>query len=99
MYQRSNTLENNAFGDRRVNGERRESGDRRANNERRYDFRDGSGLGLKPKTIKIWIRSITRTRLGVDRRKGDRRRGIDRRQTVHFHALLTRDEISDLLSL
>ncbi|TKB06811.1 hypothetical protein [Desulforhopalus sp. IMCC35007] len=56
-------------------------------------------LGLRPKTIKIWIRSITHTRLGVDRRKGDRRRGMDQRQTVRFHALLTRDEISDLLSM
>ena len=94
-----NTLEDKDFIERRVGGERRRPGGRRSNNERRHDFRDGSTSEFRPKTIKVWLRSKTRTRLGVDRRKGDRRSGLDRRQSAQFHALLTQEEISDLLSL
>lgn len=85
--------------ERRVNGERRNGGDRRMNFERRYDFRDKSCPERRPKTIKVWLRSVTHSRLGVDRRKGDRRSGIERRQFVQLHGLLSQDEISDLLSL
>lgn len=99
MGRKPNTLGNIDFVERRVNGERRQQRDRRTNNERRHDFRDGSGPGRKPKTIKVWLRSMTNARLGVDRRKGERRSGLDRRQTAQIHALLTQDEISDLLSL
>lgn len=80
--------------ERRKNMDRRENNERRSSEERRHDFRDGSN-GPK-KTIKIWLRSITKARLGVDRRKEERRNGIDRRQP-HLQPLLTPEEIKDLL--
>ena len=82
------------FEERRKNGDRRESKERRSSEERRHDFRDGSN-GPK-RTIKIWLRSITKARLGVDRRKEERRNLSDRRQP-HLQPLLTPEEIKDLL--
>lgn len=82
--------------DRRINRERRLNGDRRSATERRHDFRDGSHG--KRKTIRVWIRSVTKARLGVDRRKGERRSKYDRRQQ-NTHAVLSKDELRDLLSL
>lgn len=73
---------------------RRILADRRVNPERRHDSRDGK---KKPKTLRTWIRSKTKARLGVDRRKAQRRSGLDRRQRNLF-TLLTQDEIRDLLS-
>ncbi len=66
---------------------RRILADRRVNPERRHDSRDGM---KKPKTLRSWIRSKTKARLGVDRRKAQRRSGLDRRQRNLF-TLLTQD--------
>jgi len=82
--------------DRRINGERRINSDRRSASERRHDFRDGSEG--KRKTIRVWLRSVTKARLGVDRRKEERRGTYDRRQQ-NMHSVLTKDELRDLLSL
>lgn len=84
------------FVERRQGRDRRTGGDRRVATERRHDFREG--FGGKKKNIRIWFRSITNARLGVDRRKGERRQITDRRQRK-TNALLTKEEISDLLSL
>jgi hypothetical protein len=98
MSRKPNILGSEDFVERRVNGERRNNRDRRISPERRFDFRDGSGPGRRPKTIKVWFRSLTNARLGVDRRKGERRNGMDRRQSQP-QVLLTQDELNDLLSL
>lgn len=81
--------------DRRKNGERRVLADRRVNPERRHDSRDGTTP--KRKSLRTWIRSKTNARLGVDRRKGQRRSGLDRRKK-NLYSLLTQDEVKDLLS-
>ena len=83
--------------ERRVNtSDRRKPEDRRAQDERRLDSRLANVK--QRRTIKVWLRSIIRSRLGVDRRKKeDRRFRIDRRQQS-LRSILTREEISDLLS-
>lgn len=83
--------------ERRKNGDRRKTGDRRSHTERRHDFRDGSNQGQRM-SLRVWLRSKAKSRLGVDRRKGERRSMSDRRQQKP-HVLLSREEISDLLSL
>jgi hypothetical protein len=76
--------------------DRRQSPERRANAERRCDSR--LAPVKHPKTLKTWIRSLTNSRLGVDRRKrGDRRTHSDRRQQ-RLESILTQEEINDLLS-
>ena len=76
--------------------DRRKSSDRRSNEERRSDNR--LAPVKQPKSLKAWIRSLTNSRLGVDRRKKvDRRFATDRRQ-LRFESLLTQEEIADLLS-
>ncbi|MBM9604083.1 hypothetical protein [Desulfopila inferna] len=82
------------FVERRKNRERRQNSDRRCSEERRHDFRNDS-KGRR-KSLRGWLRSITNARLGVDRRKGERRSNLDRRQQ-NLQSLLTQDEISDLL--
>jgi len=84
------------FVERRKGGNRRMGGDRRAALERRHDSRNG--LSGRKKNIRIWLRSLTNARLGVDRRKGERRQITDRRER-RANALLTKEEIADLLSL
>lgn len=83
------------FEDRRKNGERRVLADRRAQVERRIDTRNSAEK--KKRSLRTWFRSLTNARLGVDRRKGDRRSGFDRRQK-NLHSLLSQNEIQDLLS-
>ncbi len=83
--------------ERRKNRDRRKSGDRRSHTERRHDFRDVSSQEQRM-SLSVWLRSKIKSRLGVDRRKGDRRKSFDRRQQKP-HVLLSREEISDLLSL
>jgi len=74
---------------------RRKIVDRRSLEERRFDTRVGGRLH---KTLKAWFKSLTRARLGVDRRKNrDRRKNPDRRQQ-QVKSILTKEEISDLLS-
>ena len=95
MTRISDPTANASFKERRVNGERRVLADRRVNSERRHD-----GRGDEPKqrkSLRCWFRSKTNARLGVDRRKGERRSGFDRRKK-NLHSLLTKDEIADLLS-
>ncbi|MBM9614364.1 hypothetical protein JWJ90_08680 [Desulfobulbus rhabdoformis] len=85
------------FVERRVaTTDRRRKGDRRCGRERRIDPRLTS---RKPnRSIIEWVRSITRLRLGVDRRKNrDRRRQYDRRQFTPT-SLLSQEELADLLS-
>jgi hypothetical protein len=48
-------------------------------------------------SLRIWLRSLAKPRLGVDRRKSERRVRQDRRQ-LGRRGVLTQEEISDLLS-
>lgn len=45
----------------------------------------------------MWLRSITNARLGVDRRKQERRKSLNRRQP-NLNDLLTEEEITELLT-
>ncbi|HKJ65689.1 MAG TPA: hypothetical protein VJ969_09815 [Desulfopila sp.] len=83
--------------ERRKNRDRRTSGNRRSQTERRHDFRHDSSQG-QSMSLSVWLRSKVKSRLGVDRRKSERRKSFDRRQRK-THVLLSREEISDLLSL
>lgn len=82
--------------DRRVSrSDRRTTPDRRSNQERRNDNR--LAPAKHPKTLKAWLRALTNSRLGVDRRKRvDRRSSVDRRQP-QLASLLTKEELADLL--
>ncbi len=82
--------------ERRKNQDRRTNDDRRSVMERRTDHRQNSN-GQR-KSILIWLRSVTKARLGVDRRKEDRREPADRRQ-LHIGTILSQEEIADLLSM
>jgi hypothetical protein len=83
--------------ERRLNtSDRRKTGDRRSQDERRFDSR--LATVKQRKTIKVWLRSMTRSRLGVDRRKKDDRRTSNNRRRQSMRSILTRDEIADLLS-
>lgn len=62
--------------------------DRRKNPERRYDPREIGGLSLKAR-----IKALFKPRVGVDRRKGDRRRDRDEA----LSAELTPEELKQLL--
>lgn len=74
--------------------ERRESSDRRFKDERRFDFREIHPPACR--SVTAWMRSLINARLGVDRRKGDERRIVDRRSAA-LRSLLTPEEIADLL--
>jgi hypothetical protein len=69
--------------------------DRRCHQERRYDPRSHREVS-SPRGFYGWLRSLIRARLGVDRRKSDDQRMINRR---HFspRSMLTREELADLL--
>ncbi len=84
--------------ERRINvTDRRTTEDRRSQQERRLDSRLSSSR--QRKTMKVWLRSLTHARLGVDRRKKeDRRTYGDRRRQPLLMSLLTREEIDALLS-
>lgn len=47
--------------------------------------------------MKAWIRSLTNSRLGVDRRKKADRRSIEDRRLQRLESLLTKEELADLL--
>ena len=82
--------------DRRQNKHnRRGNRNRRSGGERRHDFRNGSNK--KRRTLCEWWRAITNARLGVDRRKKERRKNMDRRQQ-NLNKLLTEEEITTLLN-
>jgi hypothetical protein len=81
--------------------ERRESNNfrrttkRRTYRERRHDRRDGGQR--QSRGFYNWLRSHTKIRLGVDRRKnGDRRITLNRRSLTP-RLMLTKDELADLL--
>jgi hypothetical protein len=83
--------------ERRIStGDRRQSVDRRTHRERRTDSRLAPS---KPhKSIKTWLRSVVKARLGVDRRKSaDRRASTDRRY-LRIESILTKEELADLLA-
>jgi hypothetical protein len=83
--------------ERRINTcDRRKNGDRRSLEERRLDSR--LAAPRQPKTLRVWLRSLIRTRLGVDRRKKNNRRGITDRRRITIRTILTQDEINDLLA-
>jgi hypothetical protein len=70
--------------------------DRRGYSERRYDSRKAKHPN---RTLYGWVRSITRARLGVDRRQqGDQRIIENRRTPLRPNSMLTKEEIADLLS-
>lgn len=96
MSRFSNGQPEKNFVERRKGGNRRKGEDRRLNKERRHDFRDKSVP--RRRTLRIWVRSLARARLGVDRRKGERRSPVGRRQQ-NLNSLLSHNEIYDLLSL
>ncbi|GEM_PF-660063 len=76
--------------------DRRQLQDRRRGGERRQDVRLTPGGRMSG--FKCWLHSFFRPRLGVDRRKNiDRRQSEDRRRQQPS-ALLTPEELSDLLS-
>jgi len=75
--------------------DRRNASDRRSNEERRYDNR--LAPVKQPKSMKAWIRSLTNSRLGVDRRKKADRRSIEDRRLQRLESLLTQEELADLL--
>jgi len=82
--------------DRRQNNyNRRSNKDRRSGVERRHDFRNSSSK--QRRTFCEWLRSITNARLGVDRRKQERRKNGDRRRQ-DLKNLLTEEEINELLN-
>ncbi len=73
--------------------ERRVS-DRRVSAERRSDRRVGSN---ESRSLKAWVRSLIRPRMGVDRRKQGDRRKAQIRPVCDLRSLLTAEEISELL--
>nr|WP_319495452.1 hypothetical protein [uncultured Desulfobacter sp.] len=82
--------------DRRQNNHNRRSNkDRRCGAERRHDFRNSSSK--QRRSFFEWLRSITNARLGVDRRKQERRKNGDRRRQ-DLTNLLTEEEINELLN-
>lgn len=94
MNQNTDMFDPSVHRDRRKNPDRRKNKDRRSNKERRHDFRtDFQG---PRRSFCNWLRSLINPRLGVDRRKKERR-VRDRRQP-RKNDILTQEEISDLLS-
>ncbi|NNK96825.1 MAG: hypothetical protein HKP41_20935 [Desulfobacterales bacterium] len=74
---------------------RRVRGDRRVSIERRTDPRSQAS-GAK-RSLKRWIRSVTKPRIGVDRRKGGDRRSFRTQNDANLTSLLTPEELADLL--
>lgn len=72
---------------------RRRIPDRRQHGERRRDPRTGE---QRKRSLLSWLRSLTRKRLGVDRRKGTEQRMFERRCSGP-RSLLTQEELEALL--
>lgn len=66
---------------------------RRNSSERRQDPRRGP---TRRRSLQAWLRSVTRGRPGVDRRKGAEQRLFERRCSDP-HSLLTQEELEALL--
>jgi len=80
---------------RKPDSNRRTDKSRRASGERRLDLRVSSTHHRR--TLRGWIRSLTKARLGVDRRKGKNRRIINDRRNPLSQSRLTSEELADLL--
>ncbi|WP_458775422.1 hypothetical protein [Desulforhopalus sp. 52FAK] len=81
--------------DRRQSSRCRRSSDRRSYNERRNDPRQSQKSN---RSFYAWVRSLTHARLGVDRRKQGDQRIISNRRNSRPSAMLTKEELADLLS-
>ncbi len=75
--------------------DRRRDVDRRLHQERREDRRIASSR--RGWSLKNWFRSLTKVRLGVDRRKGVGRRQLKRGRRQDPAYVLTPEELSLLL--
>ncbi len=75
--------------------DRRRISDRRTQAERRRDSRTEAVLPRR--SLRCILRTLLNARLGVDRRKGDRRRLHDRRSR-ELRSILTPEELADLLA-
>jgi len=69
--------------------------ERRIALERRCDRREITPA--KNRTLYGWLRSLVKTRLGVDRRKYMDRRIVADRRTTSPRSMLTKEELADLL--
>ncbi|MBU1234011.1 MAG: hypothetical protein KKD01_16600 [Proteobacteria bacterium] len=76
-------------------GERRRHSERRYVVERRFDYRKEAPPVRR--SLKAWMRSLLKTRLGVDRRKARERRIASDRRSRELRSLLTPEELADLL--
>ena len=79
---------------RRPNSCRRNS-ERRTYQERRCDIR--VGIQQRQRGFCGWLRSLTKARLGVDRRKNVDQRTIPNRRRMVPRSMLTKEELADLL--
>lgn len=69
--------------------------DRRVADERREEIRDSA---WKLRKFRLWLKSIIKPRLGVDRRKGgDRRRNFTEKDFQNPQSILTEEELRLLL--
>jgi len=76
-------------------GERRALSERRASHERRSDYRDTEPPPRR--SIKSWMRALSNARLGVDRRRGQERRTLEKRRSQGLRSILTPEELAALL--
>lgn len=76
-------------------GDRRTGSERRLHEERRFDSRE-EGRPVR-RSLKAWMRSLARARLGVDRRKRAERRVRADRRSQRLRSILTPEELADLL--
>lgn len=81
--------------ERRKPGSCRRKSDRRSYRERRFDPREQKNPN---RNFYGWIRSLTHKRLGVDRRKNMDQRVTENRRSCSPSAMLTKEELADLLS-
>lgn len=81
--------------ERRKPDSSRRVSDRRTNHERRCDRRNTAEK--KPRDLVGWLRSLVKTRLGVDRRKRFDQRVIANRRRFTPRSMLTKEELADLL--
>lgn len=93
MNVRINTLTWDGVERRSQNSCRRRNPDRRNCSERRQDPRRGP---TSRRSLLAWLRSLTRGRLGVDRRRGVEQRMFERRCSG-TRSLLTQEELEALL--
>ncbi len=73
---------------------RTRSNERRVKSERRRDTRTTTN---HKQGFKVWVKSLTSPRLGVDRRKGSDQRSPFSSANNNLKSLLTQEEIADLL--